>query len=78
MDYHDPFLPRLHKMRRYDFGLSSIQLTAEALSQYAAVLITTDHSSYDYDFVVRNARLVIDTRNATRNVQADRHKIVRC
>jgi len=78
VDYHDPFLPRLHKMRRYDFGLSSIQLTAEALSQYAAVLITTDHSSYDYDFVVRNARLVIDTRNATRNVQADRHKIVRC
>jgi UDP-N-acetyl-D-glucosamine dehydrogenase len=78
VDYHDPYFSRLHKMRRYDFGLSSIELTAEALSQYAAVLIATDHSSYDYDFIVRHARLVIDTRNATRNVQENGEKIVRC
>jgi UDP-N-acetyl-D-glucosamine dehydrogenase len=78
VDYHDPYFPRLHKMRRYDFGLSSIELTAEALSQYAAVLIVTDHSSYDYEFIVRHARLVIDTRNATRNVAENREKIVRC
>ena len=56
----------------------AIELTAEALSQYAAVLIVTDHSSYDYEFIVRHARLVIDTRNATRNVAENREKIVRC
>src|SRR5947209_104783 len=39
VDYHDPYFPRLHKMRRYDFRLSSVDLTPEALSGYDAVLI---------------------------------------
>ncbi|MGH9351402.1 MAG: UDP binding domain-containing protein, partial [Terriglobia bacterium] len=79
VDYHDPYFPHLHKMRHYDFqGMKSIDLTAEALSHYAAVIIATDHSSYDYPFIVRHARLVLDTRNATRQVQEHRDKIVRC
>ena len=78
ISYHDPYFPRLHKMRRYDFRLSSIDLTPEALSGYDAVLIATNHSSYDYDSIVRNARLVVDTRNATCNVRQNREKIVRC
>ena len=39
------------------------------------VLIATDHTAYDYDFIVRHARLVIDTRNATKNVRQGREKI---
>jgi UDP-N-acetyl-D-glucosamine dehydrogenase len=79
VDYHDPFFPRLHKMRRYDFShMRSIDLTGEALAGYDAIVIATDHSSYDYAFVVRHARLVIDTRNATRAVTEHREKIVRC
>ena len=78
VDYHDPYFPRLHKMRRYDFRLSSIDLTPEALSGYDAVLIATNHSSYDYEYIVRHARLVVDTRNATSNVRENREKIVRC
>ena len=78
VDYHDPYFPRLHKMRRYDFRLSSVDLTPEALSGYDAVVIVTDHSSYDYDSIVRHARLVLDTRNATSNVRENREKIVRC
>ena len=39
------------------------------------VLIATDHSAYDYDFVVRHAPLVVDTRNATKNVRLGREKI---
>ncbi len=78
VDYHDPYFPRLHKMRRYDFHLSSIDLTPEALSGYDAVMIATNHSSYDYEYVVRHARLVLDTRNATSNVRENREKIVRC
>lgn len=78
VDYHDPYFPRLPKMRRYDFQLASVKPTAHMLSQYHAVVIATDHSSYDYTFVVRHARLVIDTRNATRNVTEHREKIVRC
>ena len=51
-------------------------LTAAMLARYDAVLISTDHSSYDYAFIVDNAQLVIDTRNATKNVKRGRRKIV--
>jgi UDP-N-acetyl-D-glucosamine dehydrogenase len=78
VDYHDPYFPRLHKMRKYDFGMSAVELTAEALASYDAVVIVTDHSSYDYSFVVRHSRLVVDTRNATKQVKEGREKIVRC
>jgi UDP-N-acetyl-D-glucosamine dehydrogenase len=78
VDYHDPYFPRLPKTRRYDYQLSAADLSPQVLSQYDAVLIATDHSSYDYPFVVRHARLVIDTRNATRDVTEQREKIVRC
>jgi len=78
VDYHDPYFPRLHKMRDYDFKLSAVDPTAEALEGYDAVVIATEHSSYDYDFIVRHARLVIDTRNATHAVKEQREKIVRC
>ncbi len=46
------------------------------LGGYDAVLISTDHSSYDYPFIVDHAQLVIDTRNATKNVRRGRKKIV--
>ncbi|HUY13378.1 MAG TPA: nucleotide sugar dehydrogenase [Terriglobia bacterium] len=79
VDYHDPYFPRLHKMRKYDYqDFICINLTAESLNQYAAVLIATDHSSYDYPFIVENSKLVVDTRNATKHVREHREKIVRC
>lgn len=78
VDYHDPYFPRLHKMRHYDFKLASVELTPQALESYDAVIIATDHSSIDYAAIVRHARLVIDTRNATREITQDREKIVLC
>lgn len=78
VDYHDPYFPRLPKTRRYDFGLSAVEPTAQALANYDAVLIATDHSSYDFASIVRDARLVVDTRNATRHVKERREKIVLC
>lgn len=78
VDYHDPYVPRLHKMRHYDFHLASIKLTPQTLGQYDVVLIATDHSCFDYAEIVRHARLVIDTRNATHGVTEHRDKIVRC
>jgi UDP-N-acetyl-D-glucosamine dehydrogenase len=74
--YHDPYVPVLQRSRRYDFGLSSSPLTAETLAAADAVLIATDHSAFDYDFIVEHARLILDTRNATRHVQHGRDKIV--
>ncbi len=78
VDYHDPYIPHLGQMRRYSFQLDSVELSVETLSQYDAVLIATDHSSFDYEFVACPARLVIDTRDATRDVTKYREKIVRC
>ena len=74
--YHDPFVPVLQPSRRYDFRLRSVPLTADSLAAADAVLIATDHSTFDYDFIVEHGRLIVDTRNATRNVQTGREKIV--
>jgi UDP-N-acetyl-D-glucosamine dehydrogenase len=78
LSYSDPYVQRLHKMRAYDFShMASVDLSVELLQAYDAVLITTDHTSFDYQWIVNHARLVIDTRNATRNVSQGREKIIR-
>jgi len=75
--YNDPHIPVLPKMRHYRRlpAMNSTPLTPEFLAGLDCVLIATDHSAYDYDFIVRNAQLVIDTRNATKNVTQYREKI---
>jgi UDP-N-acetyl-D-glucosamine dehydrogenase len=79
LDYNDPYFPALFKMRHYDFSnMRSVNLTPENLASYDCVLIATDHSSYDYEALVRDAKLVVDTRNATRQVKQNREKIVAC
>jgi UDP-N-acetyl-D-glucosamine dehydrogenase len=76
VDYNDPHVPRTHKMREHDLRMTSKKLTATMLARYDAVLISTDHSSYDYQFIVDHAQLVVDTRNATKSVRRGRRKIV--
>lgn len=79
MDYNDPYFPALHKMRHYDFShMRSVDLTPKRLGSYDCVLIATDHTSYDYEAIVKHAKLVADTRNATRNVKQGKEKIVHC
>jgi UDP-N-acetyl-D-glucosamine dehydrogenase len=76
--YNDPHIPELPRMRHWPhLGMTSSPLTAEYLAAQDAVLIATDHSAYDYAFVVAHSRLVIDTRNATKGVTAGREKVVR-
>src|SRR5580692_6030238 len=79
LDYNDPYFAALHKMRHYDFSnMRSVALSPERLASYDCVLIATDHSAYDYDAIARDAKLVVDTRNATRRVKQNREKIVNC
>jgi UDP-N-acetyl-D-glucosamine dehydrogenase len=79
LDYNDPYFPALFKMRHYDFSnMKSVELSPEHLASYDCVLIATDHTSYDYEAIVRNSKLVVDTRNATRLVKQNREKIVPC
>jgi UDP-N-acetyl-D-glucosamine dehydrogenase len=77
VDYNDPYVPRTHKQREHNLRMTSRKLTAATLRRYDAVLISTDHGRYDYQFIVDNAQLVVDTRNATASVKRGRRKIVR-
>jgi UDP-N-acetyl-D-glucosamine dehydrogenase len=74
VSYHDPFFPVLEKSRKYDLQLRCVPL--HKLDVYDCVLIVTDHSSYDYTGIVREAQLVIDTRNATRGIHST--NVIRC
>jgi UDP-N-acetyl-D-glucosamine dehydrogenase len=79
LDYNDPYFPSLFKMRHYDYSnMKSVELSPEHLASYDCVLIATDHTSYDYEAIVRNSKLVVDTRNATRHVKQQQGKVVHC
>jgi UDP-N-acetyl-D-glucosamine dehydrogenase len=73
VSYHDPNVPSLTLNGR---TLRSVPLTERALRSADCVLIVTDHSSLDYEFIVRHARKVFDTRNSTRHLRAGREKVV--
>jgi UDP-N-acetyl-D-glucosamine dehydrogenase len=74
VSYNDPYFPTVGRGRKYDLQMKCTPL--EKLGQYDCVLIVTDHSDYDFEGIVREAQLVVDTRNATRGIQSP--KIVRC
>jgi len=73
VDYYDPYVPQLTKTRDYDFKMSSIDLSAEKLANYDLVILTTDHDEFDYDFIKKEAKLIIDTRGRFNNSE----KVVR-
>lgn len=77
VDYNDPYIAKTHKQREHDLKMASKKLSKKMLGSYDAVLISTDHSDYDYNWIVQNSKLVIDTRNATASVKKDREKIVK-
>lgn len=72
--YNDPFFPKVGRGRHYDLDMTCTPL--EDLGQYDAVLIVTDHTSYDYHRIVAESQIVVDTRNATKGITAQ--NIVHC
>jgi UDP-N-acetyl-D-glucosamine dehydrogenase len=77
VNYHDPFVPALPAMRHHAIRLASQPLTPEFLRAQDCVLIVTDHDDVDYQFVVENSRLVVDTRNVTAGLECPRCQIVK-
>lgn len=76
LSYHDPYIPRLPRMRNYNLqGLESVDLTADRLAEQDAVLIATDHSNVDYQLVADHAPLIVDTRNALQHITGQRNNI---
>jgi UDP-N-acetyl-D-glucosamine dehydrogenase len=74
VSYNDPYFPFVGRGRKYDLQMKCTPL--DNLAQYDCVLIVTDHSDYDYKKIVNEAKLVVDSRNATRGIKSD--KIVHC
>jgi UDP-N-acetyl-D-glucosamine dehydrogenase len=66
--YNDPYFPSVGRGRHYNLNLTCTPL--ERLEQYDCVMIVTDHSAYDYQRIVKESQLVIDTRNATKGITA--------
>jgi UDP-N-acetyl-D-glucosamine dehydrogenase len=79
VSYHDPHIPAAKPMREHNItAMKSVPLTPANIAKFDCVLIATDHSTVDYDMLVKNARLVVDTRNATNSVSAaGRKKVVK-
>jgi len=75
--YNDPYIPKTPRQREHDLQMESLELTKQNLADQDAVIISTNHSDYDYARIVKHARLVIDTRNATAAVTEGREKIVK-
>ncbi|WP_109484686.1 nucleotide sugar dehydrogenase [Occallatibacter savannae] len=74
VSYNDPYFPTVGHGRHYALNMTNTPL--DNLARYDAVVIVTDHSTYDYRAIVDQSQLIIDTRNATRGI--DSPKIVRC
>ncbi len=76
LSYCDPHIPKLPKMRHFDVpALQSEDQTPEYLASLDCVLIATDHTAFDWELIVKHAPLIVDTRNATRDVAQGREKI---
>jgi UDP-N-acetyl-D-glucosamine dehydrogenase len=76
--YNDPHIPQLPHMRHHPtLRMASQPLTSEYLQAQECVLIVTDHSAFDWPWVVEHSRLVVDTRNACREVTGHRDRIVK-
>lgn len=67
VDYNDPYIAKAPKTRKYKLQMISVPLTPENLASYDCVVIATDHSSYDGEFIAKHSRLVVDTRNLIKN-----------
>lgn len=75
VEYNDPFVPELEPHGQLTFDLKSAEIGDMDLKKYDAVIVTTDHSQYDYQRIVNSADLVIDCRNATAKISNGKEKV---
>lgn len=64
VSYNDPYVSKLPRTRKYQFDMKSVELTKENLAKFDLIVLSTDHSDYDYKMIAENARLIVDSRNA--------------
>jgi len=64
--YSDPHVPVFPRMREHFFDLESVKLTPQAVQSFDCVIVATHHSQFDYDMILENAKVVVDTRGVYR------------
>jgi UDP-N-acetyl-D-glucosamine dehydrogenase len=74
VSYNDPYFPTVGQGRHYALNMTNTPL--DDLGAFDAVVIVTDHTSYDYKAIVEQSKLVIDTRNATKGIVSE--KLLHC
>ncbi len=77
VDYNDPYVPTPPKLRKYKVDKGSVPLTRETIREYDCVIVATDHSLYDPDFILENAQLIVDTRNLIKDCNGHSHKVIK-
>ena len=74
LSYNDPFVPTL---RMNGKTLKSVELTSATIKSQDCIIILTDHSAYDFRRIMAASKLVVDTRNATKDLQEFKDKIIK-
>jgi UDP-N-acetyl-D-glucosamine dehydrogenase len=72
VSYNDPYVRQLEYLGE---GWQSKELDEGLLAAQDCILILTDHSSYDWEFIAQHAKLIFDTRNATKAIRSKRTNI---
>ncbi len=76
VEYHDPYIPHIH--HEYDgWQMDSVKDMMKAVKEADAVIIVTNHKVYDYAAIIKEAKFVFDTRNATGKIAKGNEKVVR-
>jgi len=72
VDYNDPYISTIKPRREYRQFIGKQSVDLDQLNSYDLAIILTDHSVYDYENIVKNAKQVVDTRNACGNIKSDK------
>ena len=70
VDYHDPYVPKLPKLRGHTLNMRSVRLDKKTIKKYDCVVIVTDHSCFDYRWLAKESRLLVDSRGVTKGINA--------
>ncbi len=75
VEYHDPYIPRLRT--HDDIEMESVTDVMDAVRHSDCVVIITNHSSYDYKAILKEAKFIFDSRNALGKIGKNNPKVVR-
>jgi UDP-N-acetyl-D-glucosamine dehydrogenase len=76
VEYHDPYIPHIH--HEHDgWQMNSVSDLMKSVQDADAVIIVTNHKDYDYEAIIKTAKFVFDSRNATGKLGKNHEKVER-